>query len=80
MHIKPDCITCIMNQTLKVCRLLEVDDPTAKKLLDSTAEILARHDLTYTPPQIAKETYAKIAELTGVDDPVAKAKVHATQM
>jgi len=80
MHIKPDCITCIMNQTLKVSKLLEVDDATAKKMLDSTAEILIRHDLERTPPQIAKETYQKIAELTGVADPVAKAKEVATQM
>ncbi|KYJ85819.1 damage-control phosphatase ARMT1 family protein [Sulfurovum riftiae] len=80
MHIKPDCITCIMNQTLKVCKLLELDDTTGKKLLDSTAEILIQHDLTHTPPQIAKETYGKIAELTGNTDPVAKAKAHATQL
>jgi len=80
MHIKPDCITCIMNQTLKVSKLLEVDDHTAKMLLDSTAEILIRHDLDRTPPQIAKETYQKIAQLTGIADPVAKAKELATQM
>ena len=80
MHIKPDCITCIMNQTLKVGKLLGVDDATGKRLLDSTAEILIRHDLTHTPPQIAKETYGKIAELTGNADPVAKAKELATQM
>jgi len=80
MNIKPDCITCIMNQTLKVCKLLEVDDLAAKKLLDSTAEILMAYDLSHTPPQIAKETYARIADLTGVDDPVAKAKALATEM
>jgi len=80
MHIKPDCITCIMNQTLKVGKLLEVEEEMAKKLLDSTAEILIQHDLSHTPPQIAKETYAKIAELTGIQDPVAKAKAHATKI
>jgi len=69
-----------MNQTLKVCKLLEVDDATGKKLLDSTAKILMQHDLSHTPPQIAKETYGKIAELTGNADPVAKAKAHATEM
>jgi len=63
-----------MNQTLKVCKLLEVDDLTAKKLLDSTAEILMAHDLSHTPPQIAKETYTRIADLTGVDDPVSQSK------
>ena len=80
MHIKPDCITCIMNQTLKVCKLLELDDKNSKKLLDSTAQILLEHDLDHTPPQIAKETYEKIAELTGEHDPVAKAKESSTKM
>jgi len=80
MHIKPDCITCIMNQTLNVTKLLQVDDAMAKKLLDSTAKILQDASMQQTPPQIAKDTYAKIAEITGVDDPVKKAKLHATQM
>ena len=80
MHIKPDCITCIMNQTLKVCKLLEIDDTASKMLLDSTAEILMQHDLRHTPPQIAKETYGRITQLTGNTDPVAQAKVLATQM
>ncbi len=80
MHIKPDCIVCIMNQTLKVTKLLDVDDATAKKMLDSTAEILLSHKLDRTPPQIAKETYEKIAEITGIDDPVAKAKESATRL
>ena len=80
MYIKPDCITCIMNQTLKVTKLLEVDDATAKELLDSTAQILMHHHLDRTPPQIAKETYQKISEITGIADPVAKAKALATRM
>ncbi len=80
MHIKPDCITCIMNQTLKVTKLLDLDDETSKKLLDSTAAILIESDMQMTPPQIAKATYGKIAELTGIADPVAKAKEAATQL
>jgi len=80
MHIKPDCIACIMNQTLKVTKLLNLDDETSKKLLDSTAAILIKSDMQMTPPQIAKATYGKIAELTGISDPVAKAKEAATQL
>ena len=80
MHIKPDCIACIMNQTLKVTKLLNLDDETSKKLLDSTAAILIESNIQMTPPQIAKATYGKIAELTGIADPVAKAKEAATQL
>ena len=80
MNIKPDCITCIMNQTLKVCKLLELDDLKSKRVLDSTAKILIEHDLGHTPPQIAKQTYRMISEITGDDDPVAKAKEQATTL
>ncbi len=80
MHIKPDCITCIMNQTLKVTKLLQLDDATSKTLLDKTAKILIESSLAMTPPQIAQHTYAKIAEITGIDDPVAKAKEEATKV
>ena len=79
LNVKPDCISCLFNQTLKVSRLLELDDATSKKLLDRSAEILIKHDLSYTPPQIAKDIYQAISELTGEKDPIAKAKVRATE-
>ena len=79
MNIKPDCIGCLLNQTLKVSKLLDLDDATSKKVLDRSAQILIDHDLTYTPPQIAKDIYRAIAEITGVDDPVSIAKERATK-
>jgi uncharacterized protein with ATP-grasp and redox domains len=79
MHIKPDCIGCLLNQSLKVSKLLELDDETSKKVLDRTAQILIDHNLSYTPPQIAKDIYQSIAEITGIEDPVALAKERATE-
>ncbi len=80
MYIKPDCVACIMNQSLKVTKLLNLDDQTSKKVLDETAKILMESTLQMTPPQIAKATYGKIAALTGIADPVSKAKEAATQL
>jgi len=80
MHIKPDCINCILNQTLKVCKLLELDEGKSKELLDSTHKILINSSMDMTPPQIAKDTYADIAKLTNNPDPVAKAKEMATEV
>ncbi len=78
MNIKPDCITCLFNQSLKVTKLLKLDDATSKKILDSTAQILIDHDMTYTPPQIAKKIYQSISDITGEEDPIALSKEHAT--
>ncbi len=79
MNIKPDCIACLFNQSLKVTKLLELDDNTSKKVFDSTAQILIDHDMNYTPPQIAKEIYQSISDITGEEDPVARSKEYSTQ-
>jgi uncharacterized protein with ATP-grasp and redox domains len=79
VNIKPDCIACLFNQSFKVTKLLELDDVTSKKVFDSTAQILIDHDMNYTPPQIAKEIYQAISDITGEEDPVARAKEYSTQ-
>jgi len=79
MNIKPDCIACLFNQSLKVTKLLELDDETSKKVFDSTAQILIDHDMNYTPRQIAKEIYQSISDITGEEDPVLLSKERATQ-
>jgi len=58
---------------------LELDDDTSKKVFDSTAQILIDHDMNYTPPQIAKEIYQAISDITGEEDPVALSKEYSTQ-
>ncbi len=79
MNIKPDCVACLFNQSLKVTKLLELDDETSKKVFDSTAQILIDHDMSYTPPQIAKEIYQAISDITGEEDPVARSKEYSTE-
>ncbi len=78
MNIKPDCVACLFNQSLKVTKLLELDDTISKKVFDSTAQILIDHDMNHTPPQIAKEIYQAISNITGEEDPVARAKELST--
>ena len=48
MNIKSDCVACLFNQSLKVTKLLGLDDETSKKVFDSTAQILIDHDMNYT--------------------------------
>jgi len=80
VNIKPDCLVCLMNQTLKVSKLLKLDDNTSKRLLDNTAQQLTEYDLNHTPPQIAKSIYSMISEVTGESDPLALAKEEATKL
>jgi uncharacterized protein with ATP-grasp and redox domains len=79
MNIKPDCLSCLFDQALKVTKLLNLDDTTSKKVFDTTAQILIDHNMSHTPPQIAKVIYQAIADVTGAEDPVSLAKEHATE-
>ena len=78
MNIKPDCLSCLFDQALKVTKLLDLDDETSKKIFDRTAQVLMDHDMLSTPPQIAKDIYQAISDITGDEDPVALAKERAT--
>ena len=79
MNIKPECVSCLANQSLKVSKLLKLDDATSQKIFDKTAQVLISHGMSSTPPQIAKDIYQAIAEISGKKDPVALAKAYATE-
>lgn len=79
MNIKPDCLSCLFDQSLKVTKLLKLDDATSKKVFDKTAQVLMDHGMSSTPPQIAKDIYQGISDITGEEDPVALAKERATE-
>ena len=79
VNIKPDCLSCLLDQALRVSKLLKLDDATSKKVFDRTAQVLMDHDMSSTPPQIAKDIYQAISDVTGEKDPVALAKERATQ-
>jgi len=74
MNIKPDCLVCLYNQALKTSKLLNLDDETSTKILFEIAKILPNYSLKFTPPQIAKDTYKLIEEITNNTDPLLKAK------
>ncbi len=79
MNIKPDCVSCLFDQALRVTKLLKLDDATSKKVLNKAAQVLIDHDMSHTPPQIAKVLYQSISEITGEEDPVALVKERAIQ-
>jgi len=74
MNIKPDCLVCLYNQALKTTKLLELDDELSAKILFEVAKILPNYSLNFTPPQIAKDTYKLIEDITNNPDPLKKAK------
>ncbi|NPA55015.1 MAG: DUF89 family protein [Epsilonproteobacteria bacterium] len=77
MNIKPDCLVCLYNQALKTTKSLGLDDETSAKILFEVAKTLPNYSLLNTPPQIAKDTYKLIADITGIADPLADIKTQS---
>lgn len=74
MKSKPECFSCLYSQALKTSRLLNLNDEQTKEVLDKAAQILQSHTLNSTAPQIAKEIYQAITDITGIEDPLEEAK------
>ncbi|QKI89970.1 damage-control phosphatase ARMT1 family protein [Thiomicrorhabdus xiamenensis] len=74
MKSQPECFSCLYAQALKTSRLLKLNDEECKAVLDRAAQILQSHSLDSTAPQMAKEIYQAVSEISGIDDPVKEAK------
>ncbi|GAB6071357.1 DUF89 domain-containing protein [Thiomicrorhabdus hydrogeniphila] len=74
MKSQPECFSCLYGQALKTSRLLGLNNDQCKVVLDKTSSILQAHTLDSTAPQIAKEIYQAISDITGITDPVTQAK------
>ncbi|WP_024787243.1 MULTISPECIES: damage-control phosphatase ARMT1 family protein [unclassified Lebetimonas] len=74
MKIKRDCYVCIYNQALNVTKRLNLDENKASDILRGVALILSKYDLSFTPPDIAKEVYEYIRKKLNINDPFKKEK------
>jgi len=78
MNMKPDCLVCLFNQTLRVTKALNCDDECAKEVLDKAALTISKFDFDMTPPEAAAILYPKISEIVGKVDVYEEKKVEST--
>jgi len=79
MKIAPECLSCIINQSLKVADAINADNPL-KNSLHSTVTDMSR-DFSYekSPPEIAADVYEKMAQLAAKSDLYDEVKALSTQ-
>lgn len=63
------CLPCLMKQAHRVSLFLGCDSDQQGKIVQAVAGLIAECDLKRSPPANAEQIYARIAELTGNDDP-----------
>jgi len=74
-----DCFPCFVNQALRFGRWVTDDEQILKRLVDEVGMMLKDIPLTNTPPEAGEIVFKKIREVSGVDDPLAEAKIRSTR-
>lgn len=74
-----DCYPCFFSQAVKTSRIITSDDKKIRQVLDAVAEFLPGVCFEATPPEIGREVYRIISEITGVADPYQKIKEECTR-
>lgn len=74
-----DCYPCFFSQTLKTSRMITSDERKVREILTEISLFLPNISFDATPPEIGREVYRIIAEMTGVNDPYKEIKEKCTR-
>lgn len=74
-----DCYPCFFSQTLKTARMITQDEGKIRQILAEVSACLPKISFQATPPEIGREVYKIISEMTGIRDPYKEIKNDCTQ-
>jgi len=74
-----DCLPCLMNQSLRAVRAVTDDDEIHRRVINTLAARFPELSLNLKPPEIARQGYRIIREITGNSDPFLKVKNEANE-
>ncbi len=60
MNLKSDCLSCLLNQSLRVAKNLNLDEQTSKKMMQVAAKSIGTYG-EVSPPVAAADLYPKLA-------------------
>jgi len=78
MNLKSDCLSCLLNQSLRVAKNLNLDEDTAKEMMKVASSSIANYG-EVSPPVAAADLYPKLASFTGSNDVYKALKELSTQ-
>jgi len=68
MNITPNCISCIFNQSVRICSNLDLDDSKSKEVLDIASSFVPQFKMTQSPPEAVTPMYQAISNHLGMSD------------
>jgi len=79
MHIDEACVTCIINQSLKVADAIEADDALRTTLSTTVTQMSKDFSFELSPPEVASDVYEKMAILAQKEDLYGEVKELSTK-
>ena len=77
MNLKPDCLTCLLNQSLRVTKSLNLDEKTSTEVVQMASASIATYQ-NVSPPVAASDLYPKISEMVNKKDLYRELKALST--
>jgi len=78
MNLKSDCLSCLLNQSLRVAKNLNLDEERAKAMMQVASSSIANYG-EVSPPVAAADLYPKLASFTESKDVYKALKEFSTQ-
>lgn len=69
-----DCIPCFFRQALETARLVTSDEREIREVLNAVSSLIPEISLDASPPEIGRQVYRTINEVTGIEDPYRNLK------
>jgi len=69
-----DCIPCFYRQALDTARIAGADEIKQKQILDKVSQLIPDFPLEASPPEMGREIYNLVREMSGVKDPFKEIK------
>jgi len=78
MNLKSDCLSCLLTQSLRVTKNLNLNEATAVKLMQVASESIANYK-EVSPPVAASDLYPKLSVMVGIPDLYKELKALSTE-
>lgn len=74
-----DCIPCFYRQALDAARIAGTDEIKQKQIVDKISQLIPDFPLEASPPEMGREIYNLVGEISGVKDPFKEIKENSNR-
>lgn len=80
MKTSLDCIPCLIDQTLRISRMLSTSPDVHERIVRDILHVSSEADLNQSPPALAQQIHRQVKKITGIHDPYRREKEHENRL